>query len=62
MNLQIALVFLIGIISALTANLYDEYDNYDDPMAKTKGISKIFFLCKAMLYSIIHLNILRKIN
>ena len=47
MNLQIVLVFLIGIISALNANDYNE--NYDDPITKTKGMSKIFFLDKTML-------------
>ena len=57
MNLQIALVLLIGIISGLNAYLYeyheyeygeidsnDYYENlYDDLVTKTKGMSNIFF-------------------
>ena len=53
MNLQIAFVLLIGTISALNANLYEEseygetdsndyYENYDDLFTKTRGMSNIF--------------------
>ena len=58
MNLQMALVVLIGMISALNANFYEEYDYeygendsndyyenlYDDPATKTKGMSKFFII------------------
>ena len=59
MNLQIALVILIGMISARNANFYMEYEYdydygendsndyyenlYDDLVTKTKGMSNIFF-------------------
>ena len=55
MNLQLALVLLIDIISTLNANLFEDYEyeygetdsndyheNYDDPIMKTKGTSNIF--------------------
>ena len=54
MNLQIALVLLIGIISSLNANLYEEYEyeetdsndyneNYDENHIKTKGKQLLAF-------------------
>ena len=56
MNLQLALVLLIDIISTLNANLFEDYEyeygetdsndyheNYDDLITKTKGMSNIFF-------------------
>ena len=63
MNLQIALVLLIGIISALNANLYEEYEYeygetdsndyyenlYDEAITKAKGMSNIFFFDKTIL-------------
>ena len=56
MNLQIAFVLLIGIISALNANLFEQYEyeygetdyndyyeNYDDSSTKFQGMSNIVF-------------------
>ena len=56
MNLQIAFVLLIGIISALKANFYEQfeyeygetdyndyYENYDDSSTKFQGMSNIVF-------------------
>ena len=56
MNLQLALVLLIGIISSLNANFYEEYEyeyeetdsndyneNYDENRIKTKGKQTLAF-------------------
>ena len=67
MNLQIALVILIGMISARNANFYMEYEYdydygendsndyyenlYDDPVKKTKGTSNIFIFDKIILFN-----------
>ena len=64
MNLQIALVLLIGIISSLNANLYEEYeyeetdsndyyrdyDEYFDSM-RFKGMQTLYF-AKTILFLI----------
>ena len=62
MNLQLALVLLIGIISALNANLYEEseseygetdyndyYEKYNERNIKFEGMSNIFFFDIIML-------------
>ena len=54
MNLQIALVLLIGIISSLNANLYEDYEyeetdsndyheDYDEYAMRVKGMQTLSF-------------------
>ena len=63
MNLQLALVLLIGIISALNANLYEEseseygetdyndyYEKHNERNIKFEGMSDIFFFDIIMLF------------
>ena len=68
MNLQLASVLLIEIISTLNANptlegyeykhgktdSYDYHENNDDLIIKTKGMSNIFFFDLTILLSIIY--------